>query len=175
MLVYDDVVIGHEIEFHFLKRGLENMEKCIYVTHGQVKHIEKEMRQHGMDVDNFKKQHLLRVCQIPNPLEGSVEILDNVNAILKSILPNPELPFRIVGRLIPDVGIEEAMSIQAYLERIFHNGIFERLNGSVLCTYDISQIRANDGWKHWLHDLQMNHHTYILSLNGKNTVSINQN
>ena len=51
---------------------------------------------------------------------------------LQKILPNHEIPFRIVGRAMPDVGMEVAMSIQAKWEKILHNGIFDKLNGSAL-------------------------------------------
>jgi hypothetical protein len=93
---------------------------------------------------------------------------------MKKILFASELLFRIVGRLIPDVGIEEAISIQACLEKMFHNSVFENLNGSVLCTCDISQIRAaNNEWQKWLHDLQESRHACIVDLNGQSSVIIN--
>lgn len=173
MLVYDDVKIGRMMEFHFIQKGLEKNEISIYLTHDPVKLIEKEMMEYGIDVNYFKKKSLLRVFQIKNPAEDSVGVLDSAEAILGEVLPNPQLPFRIVGRLVPDVGIETAISIQAYVEKIFHNSIFEKLNGSVLCTYDFSQIRANNEWMKWLHTLQENHHACIICQNGQSTITIN--
>jgi hypothetical protein len=175
LLVYDDVKEGQAVEFHFIKKGLENRESCVYLTHGPTKYVETEMRRYGIALDHFEQTNLLRIHQIPSPIDDSASILDGVNKILKMVLPNPSLPFRIVGRLVEDVGLEEAISIQACVEKNFHTGVFETVNGSVLCTYDISQIKANNEWKKWLALLQMYHHVYIASLEGKISVTMNQN
>lgn len=175
LLVYDDIKKGYEIEFHFIKRGLEDKEICIYLTHGEVGNIRSEMVKHGIDVKHFERNNLLYIYQIQNPLEDSTSILDGVSKIMGKILPNHRSTFRIVGRLIPDVGIEEAITIQVQIEKIFHTSMFEKFNGSVLCTYDLSQIQANNRWRYWLDSLQSYHHATILNLNEKNSVMINQN
>lgn len=174
MLAYDDVSGGHKIEFDFLKSGLEKNELSIYVTHGPVKIIEKDMISFGIDVDYFKKKRILDIVDIENPAEETLGFIDSMQLYLQKMLPNPETPFRIVGRAIPDVGMEVAMAIQARWEKILHNGIFDKLNGSVLCTYDLSQIMANNQWMKWLRELQENHHMCIIHKNGKTDVAINK-
>ena len=167
MLVYDDILVGHKIEFDFIKNGLEKNEISIYLTHGEIKLVEQEMHSFGIDVKYFKNKGILKVVHIKNPAEESLDFLDNVQLYLEEILQNPERKFRIVGRLMPDVGIETAMAIQAKYEKIFHNNIFHKLNGSVLCTYELSQIQANDQWIKWLRELKDNHHVCIIHRNGK--------
>lgn len=170
LLVSDDPKVRKTIEFYFIKKGLENTEQCIYLTHGEIEHIENDMINFGINVIQFKKKNLLHVYKIQNPIENSVSILDGTNNMLKQVLKNPQIPFRIVGRIIDDVGMEEAISIQLYLEKRFHD-TFETLNGSVMCTYDFFQIQENDRWHYWYDSLAKHHHVLISSRNGKNTVT----
>ena len=174
MLVSDDEKISRKIEFRFLENGLKNREYCIYLTHDNPKYVECEMIKYGINVKHFKEQSLLHVHRISNPIEGSQSILDSMSNMVSQITLNSLVPFRIVGRLVPNVGIEEAIAIQLYLEKTFH-GIFDTLDGLVLCTYDFSQIHANDRWKYWLNSLQKHHHVLISHLNGLDMVQLNQN
>jgi MEDS: MEthanogen/methylotroph, DcmR Sensory domain len=170
LLVSDDPKRRKTIEFYFIKKGLEKAERCIYLTHGEIEHIENDMVNFGINVIQFKKKNLLHVYKIPNPIENSVSILDGANNMLKQVLKNPQAPFRIVGRIIDDIGMEEAISIQLYLEKRFHD-TFETLNGSVMCTYDFFQIQENNRWHYWLDSLAKYHHVLVSSRNGKNTVT----
>ena len=167
MVCYDDISIGRKIEFDFIKNGLEKNEISIYLTHGDVKLVEKEMLSFGIDVKYFKNKGILKIVNAKNPTEDSMNFLDSIQLYLKEILPNSEKSFRIVGRATPDVGIETAMAIQTRWEKILHNSIFDKLNGSVLCTYDLSQIQANDQWMKWLSELKEHHHVSVIHKNGK--------
>ena len=173
MVAYDDVSMGRKIEFEFIKNGLDKNELSIYLTHGDVKQIEKEMLSFGIDVIHYKKKGLLKITNIESPVENSLDFMDSIQTSLQKLLTNPEIPFRIVGRAMPDVGTEFAMAIQAKLEKILHNSIFDKLNGSILCTYDLSQICANNEWMRWLKELQENHHAYVICKNGKSNLTIN--
>lgn len=174
MVAYDDVAMGHKIEFQFIKEGLDKNELSIYCTHDDVKTIEKEMLSFGIDVHYYKKKKMLNIINLGNPAEGSLDFMDSVQTTLQNILPNPRISFRIVGRAIPDVGTETAMAVQARWETILHNVIFDKLNGSILCTYDLFQIKANNEWVKWLTMLQKNHHAYIICKNGKSNLTVNQ-
>lgn len=173
MVVYDDVIMGRKIEFEFIKNGLDKSELSVYLTHGDVKQIEQEMLTFGIDVIHYKKKDLLKIVNVGNPIESSLDFIDYVQTSVQKLLTNPEMSFRIVGRAMPDVGTEFAMAIQAKFEKIFHNGVFDKLNGSILCTYDMSQIQANNEWMRWLKELQENHHAYMICKNGKSNLTIN--
>ena len=174
MLVSDDKKISREIEFRFLENGLKNKEHCIYITHDGPTRIESEMVKYGIDVKYFKKQNLLHIQQISNPIENAQSILDGMSYLVSQITLNSFTPFRMVGRLVPNVSFEEAIAIQLYLEKTFH-GMFDALDGSVLCTYDVSHIRANNRWKYWLNSLQKCHHALISIMDGHNVVTITEN
>ncbi len=171
MLVYDDIKKAREVEFHFIRRGLEKGERGIYLTHDDPKLIEHEMEIYGINLRHYKKSGMLRVCQLPNPMEHSEGILKGIEGILHQITMDSKTPFRIVGRVIPDVGFEEGMSVEHYLEKTFH-AIFDDFNGSLMCTYDFSQIQSNNEWRTWLAKLEMCHHASILNIYEKSQIKI---
>ena len=173
VLIYDDDSVGRKIEFDFIKKGLEKNEISIYITHGQVKSIENQMTSFEIDVDYFKKKGTLKIIHIGNPAEDTLGFIDSVGLYLEKVLPDPQTPFRIVGRAMPDVGMQLSMAIQARWEKILHKDIFDKLNGSILCTYDLSQIQANNEWIKWIRELEENHHAYIIHENGKTTLTVN--
>lgn len=173
MVAYDDVAMGRKIEFEFIKEGLDKNELSIYLTHGDVKPVEKELMSFGIDTGYYKKKELLKILSIGNLTENSADFLDSVQTLMQKILPNQEISFRIVGRLIPSVDTETAMAIQVRFERIFHNSMFDKLNGSILCTYQLSEIKANNQWMKWLKELQENHHAYLIYENGKSNLTVN--
>jgi hypothetical protein len=172
MLVCDDKNRCREVECHFIKRGIENKERCIYLTHGNPKLIEQDMKRYGIDVRRERKNGLLHVCQIPDLVVHSESILRSMQNIMEQLPIDPEIPFRIVGRMIPNVGFEEAMSVELHLEKTF-NSLFDDLNGSFMCTYDLSQIQSNNNWRDWLAKLESCHHASLLNICDKDQVKIN--
>ena len=56
MLVCDDVKKAREVEFHFIRRGLEKGERGIYLTHDDPKLIEHEMERYGINLRHYKKR-----------------------------------------------------------------------------------------------------------------------
>ena len=172
MLVYDDIQKGREIELHFIKQGLEKNERCIYLTHGDPKLIESDMERYGINVQYYKKNKMLYVNKIPNPLEYSGDVMTGVENLIKQLPIDSKIPFRIVGRLIPDIGFEESISVQHYVEKIFHAS-FDNFGGSVMCTYDFSEIQSNNMWRDWLAKLELCHHTTLLNICGNSQIEIN--
>jgi len=173
MVVYDDVAFGQKIEFEFIKEGLDKNELSIYLTHGDTKPVEKDMLSFGIDLSHYKKKGLFKILNIGNPAEDTVDFLDSIQTLMQKMLPNPETPFRIVGRLLPYVDTETAIAIQVRFEKIFHNSMFDKLKGSILCTYQLSEIKANNQWVKWLEELKENHHAYLIHENGKSNLIVN--
>jgi hypothetical protein len=172
ILVYDDIKKGREVEFHFIKRGLENKERCIYLTHDDPKLIEYQMRKFGIDIEYYKKKSLLQVSSMPYDIANPENILASMQNILKTLLADKKTPFRIVGRAIQDVGFETAMSVELYLEKTLYN-MFDDLNGSILCTYDLAQIKSNNQWMDWLDKLESYHHASLITTYDQNLVKVN--
>lgn len=172
MLVYDNIKKGREIECHFLKRGLEIGERCIYLTHDDPKLIESDMEIYGINVKHYKKNKTLHVYKIPPLMEDSESILVSMQNLMKHLPIDPKTPFRIVGRMIPDVSFEVAMAVEYHIEKTLQT-LFDELNGSILCTYDFSQIQSNNQWRDWLANLESCHHAILLNICEKSQVKIN--
>ena len=130
------------------------------------------MEKHGINVKHYMKNKMLYVYQIPNPLEYPGGILKGIENIIQQLPIDPKIPFRIVGRMIPNIGFEEAMSVQHHVEKTFHES-FDDLNGSVMCTYDFSEIQENNKWRDWLAKLESCHHATLLNICNKSQVKIN--
>lgn len=172
MLVYDDIQKGREVEFHFIRRGLEKNERGIYLTHGDPKLIESDMERYGINVKYYKKNKMLYVYKIPSPLEYLGDILTGVENMIKQFQIDLKTPFRIVGRLIPDIGFEESMSVQHHIEKTFHAS-FDNFGGSVMCTYEFSEIQSNNMWRDWLAKLELCHHATLFNICENSQVMIN--
>lgn len=172
MLVYDDIKKAREIMYYFIKRGLEKDERCFYPTSDDPKLIESDMERYGINVKYYKKNKMLHVYPIPN-IGNSESILNDLENMLHQITKDSTSPFRVVGRMIPNVGFEEAMAVQYTIEKIFHESLFDNLSGSCMCVYDFSQIQENNKWRDWLAKLETCHNASLLNICDKSLVKIN--
>ncbi len=164
VLVYDDQSFGKMIQFHFINNGLTKGENCIYLTHGDPKIIKKEMDENGIDVKEFVQKNLLHIQQISSPEKDPKGILIGYENIIKQATADKKPPYRIVGRIMPNIGVEVAMSVQIAIERMTHS-IFENLNSTVLCEYDFNEIPTRDH-KMLISRLCTYHHAAIVSTRG---------
>ena len=161
VLVYDDQSFGKMIQYRFINNGLMKGENCIYLTHGDPNIIKNEMDESGVDVNNFVQKDLLHILQISSPEKDPKGILVGVENIIKQATAYKKPPYRMVGRMMPNIRTAEAMSVQIAIERMAH-ATFENLNSTVLCTYDLNEFPAND-YKMWLGRLCSYQHAAIVS------------
>jgi len=161
VLVYDDQSFGKMIQFRFINNGLMKGENCIYFTHEDPKIIKNEMDESGIDVKEFVQKNLLHIHQISSPEKDPAGIMIGYENIVKQATVDKKPPYRIVGRIMPNIGIEEVMSVQIAIERMAHT-TFEKLNSTVLCEYDFNEIPPKDH-KMWLGRLCTYHHAAIVS------------
>lgn len=169
VLVYEDQSFGNMIQFRFINNGLIKGENCIYLTHGDPKIIKNEMAESGINVKEFVQKNLLHIHQISSPEKDPRGILIGCENIVKQVTAGKKPPYRMVGRIMPNIGIEETMSVQIAIERMAH-ATFEKLNSTVLCTYDFNEIPAND-YKIWLSRLFSHHHAAIVSTHNGMTMA----
>lgn len=158
LLLYEDPAYARLIEFRFIKNGLADNETCVYVTHEDSGSIVLKFLNYGIPLHYFQSGKL-RVIQMHKICSNGKDMLEkskkDIESILESLLP----PYRIVGRIIPDVSTIDGITIQMELERQTHS-CFEDFRGSVMCTYDISKIEKTKR-KAWLAELRQTHHTVI--------------
>ncbi len=159
LLLYDDQDYAKQIEFEFLKKGLEKEQHCIYATEEDPGYIMLKMINYGIPIDYFKRKNLIRVFQMPSPFGGDCGGLEGCKNNIATILAESKPPFRIVARAVPDVSTHEGMSTELELEQDFHS-TFDDFGGSIICPYDITKIEPSSR-KKWIAGLLRNHHNLL--------------
>lgn len=158
LLLYEDTAYAQMIEFRFIKNGLAIGENCVYVTHEDSGSIVLKFLNYGIPLHCFQTGKL-KVIQLHEQCGNEMQISDkckkDIEMILASLLP----PYRIVGRIVPNISTVEGMTVQMNLESKTHS-CFEDFRGSIMCTYDISKIEKTKR-KAWIKDLHQTHHTVI--------------
>jgi hypothetical protein len=163
VLYYGNPKFGKNIQFRFIIDGLRKGENCIYIIHenDDAKSIEKEMMENGIDVKKYIKCRLLTIFTIPDllkhpsgVLKGSEEIIDT---LFSKLIPN--VPFRLVVRLIDKLNTKDQIQANLALEQYYHSK-FENFNGSILCHYDIRHSPTDTDGK-WVEQILENHHAAI--------------
>ena len=64
VLFYEETEYARIILFEFLKSGLLNKERCVYISGKDVKAVEREMSDAGINAEEFMKNELLFVHQV---------------------------------------------------------------------------------------------------------------
>jgi hypothetical protein len=158
LLLYEDSAYARLIEFRFIKNGLADGETCIYVTHEDSGAVVLKFLNYGIPLHCFQNGKL-RVIQMHEICKNGEDILKKSKKEIESILESMIPPYRIVGRIIPNVSTVDGIAVQMELEKQTHR-CFEDLRGSIMCTYEVSKIEKTRK-KAWLEQLRQTHHAVI--------------
>ena len=161
IIMFDDnPEYSKKIQFHFLKRGLEKGERGIYAMPEDEDKIENEMKEHGIDVDEYKNKNLLDIfCTTHISQYSQGDPFDN---LLRRILPTGHTKScRIVGMLDFDTKTKKGMETFLHSEKKSHSG-FDSFKGSWLCTYFTPDIESENRLK-WVKELIKNHNSVIFT------------
>ncbi len=161
VLLYDDEDYAHQIEFEFLKKGLMTGDSCIYATEMDPGLVMLKMINRGIPVRQFLKKNL-HVYQIPRLTDETETMIKYARKLLKKILSSASPPYRIVARIIADIGTPEGILAEMKIEREFHSD-FSTFDGCVVCPYDISKLQLHRESK-WIKYLFETHHATIYAL-----------
>ena len=158
LLLYEDPEYARLIEFRFIKNGLANGESCLYVTSEDSASIVVKFLSYGIPLYYFQSGKL-KVIQVREACGGKDEMLQNCKKDISVILDRLIAPYRIVGRIVPNISTTDGMSVQMEIEKQTHRK-FDDLGGSIMCTFDISKIEKSRK-KAWLEELRSSHHIVI--------------
>ena len=158
LLLYEDQEYARIIEFRFIKNGLDSQENCIYITDEDSGQVVIKFLSYGIPLHYFQSGKL-RVIQIHNTFTNMNEIANGCEKDIKMILEYLIPPFRIVGRIVPNVTTINGISVELEFEKKTHD-CFDESRGSIMCTYDLSKIEKTRRRK-WMEDLRQNHHATI--------------
>lgn len=157
-LFYDEAEYAQMISFRFIKNGLAQGEQCVYATDEDSGSIVLKMLEYGIPIKYFQMGRL-KVYQIQDLCGGREELMHNCKRDLGMLLSTLRSPFRVVSRIVKDVGTMTGISVEMEFEKLVHSN-FGEFGGSLICPYDLSRIepsRKNE----WLEELRRNHHAII--------------
>lgn len=158
LLLYEDPNYARLIEFRFIKNGLAMGENCLYVTSEDPVSLVVKFLSYGIPL-HYLESGKLRIIQMREKCGGQEELMQHCKKEISYMLESLIAPYRIVGRIVPDVSTMPGMSVQMEMEKITHSG-FDDLRGSVMCIFDISKIESSKR-KKWLEQLRATHHVVI--------------
>lgn len=175
MLAYRNPEYAKALQFRFLLNGLRKGETGIILTHSKPRAMENDMQNAGIPVLEYKKSKKLVVYDTPDPVLHPGSILDGFNDVIENVLQGLTPPFRITGRIIRNISIEEGIAITQRIEELFHKSMFKNFDGSVLCMYELDKVQSNDRWLQWLSRLMDCHDaTIIQSHDGVEEITLNK-
>lgn len=160
VLFYDEIGWAKNIEFEFIKNGLEKGEHCIYALSESSDLVEKQMSDFGIDVKKFKDGNLLHVYQIPNSYDyskGLTPILD----VYDMILSNTVSPLRVVSTFVTETDIAKAIELELISEKKFQSDL-HNFDGIWVCPYDVNKLE-NTKRMSWIDQLIRTHDLTIFS------------
>ncbi|TLX94152.1 MAG: hypothetical protein E6K91_07220 [Thaumarchaeota archaeon] len=156
---FNDPEYARVLEFQFLKNGLKKGEQCMYATDDDPFVIISKMSHYGINVETYLKNNMLHVYQIPDPKNDPAGIVASCKNTAKKILSNLTPPFRVVGRIVPDVSTVEGIAAQLEIEQSTQEN-FDSFEGMIMCRYDLSKIEPK-GRKKWIQSLYEKHDIII--------------
>jgi|SRR5579885_171247 hypothetical protein len=157
-LIYDDPDFAKLLKFRFIKNGLQNGENCIYVTDEDSGKVVVDMITYGIPIRYFQTNKII-VYHQNGAGKTRQEIQENTDKNMEIVRSSLVPPFRIVGRLVPNIGNVDGITVQMDLEKKTHQH-YHDFGGIVMCSYDMSKIEKTKR-KKWIEELYRNHHHVI--------------
>ena len=159
LLLYEDFRKGLEIQFEYLKKGLEQNECCVFAMPYEI-NIKQKMIDSGIDVEKYQKENLLFIIPV-NYRNQKLTPEKMFKSFLNKILSKTKNKIRICAVLDFDLSTTEGMQVCITAETLAHSS-FESFNGSWVCSYDISKIKEEERIS-WIKKLINNHHSVIIA------------
>jgi hypothetical protein len=161
VLFYEETEYARIILFEFLKNGLLNKERCVYISEENVEAVRREMSDAGINTEEFMQNELLYLHQVPN-LAGYSNITQTALENLAQVALHPWTkdgrPDRLVLRCIFTINTQEQIRSNLEWERQFRAKDLKHLRGTMICTYPVSNIiptisDSEGDYGKWMSDL----------------------
>jgi hypothetical protein len=159
VLFYEEPEYARMILFEFIKTGLSQRERCIYVSDEDKEAVQREMSDAGIIVDQFTKNDLLSIHQIPNLAAPQIPqiMLERLAQITVHPWTKEDKPERVVLRCIFKTDTEEQIISNLKWERDYRYRELKGLQGTMICTYSVNNIiptiSESGGYGKWMNEL----------------------
>ena len=158
VLFYEEKEYARLILFEFLKNGLLNKERCVYISEENVEAAGREMSDAGINTEEFIKHGLLFVHQVPNLAEYSNNTaLEKLSQFALHPWTKDGRPDRLVLSIFK-TDTQEQIRSNLEWERQFRAKDLKLLQGTMICTYPVSNIiptisDSEGDYGRWMSDL----------------------
>ncbi|MFQ5440969.1 MAG: MEDS domain-containing protein [Nitrosopumilaceae archaeon] len=173
ILIYDNENYAKLVKYYFIQIGLEKGENSIILTHGDVNSIENEAKSFGIEVGKFKRKKLFHIHKIKNLTDNKKDIIQEYKNLIQQVTNGLNSPFRITGRIIPDVSTHLGIDAELKIECNIHSE-FDNCDCSFLCTYAVNDVEIKKR-SVWLSKLFESHHHLFYATDHENSVSFDPN
>jgi len=133
LLFHEEQQKAEEIEFNFIKTGLEKKQTCFYTTNDPEK-LKDRMEKFGIEINNNIKNGLLNIVQIPKEFEeyekmimGKVESLPQDGKI------------RVVSTHYFDFNKERKTESMEEIEQCVDDR-FHKIPGNFICSFHVPSV-----------------------------------
>jgi hypothetical protein len=159
VLFYEEPEYARMILFEFIKSGLSQRERCIYVSEEDKEIVQMEMSDAGINVGQFTKNDLLSIHQIANLAAPQIPqvTLERLTQITVHPWTKEDQPDRVVLRCIFKTDTEEQIRSNLKWERDYRYRDLKGLQGTMICTYAVNNIIPTisdpGGYGKWMNEL----------------------
>jgi predicted transcriptional regulator len=159
VLLYDDKKYAELVTSHYISKGLERGESCVYLTFEDPKGIERRLSKSGIDVESFKQRNLLRVYTIKQSDINQGNPYENLKKVIRESTKGLKPPYRFYRNFVPIETSVKGMKLELLYEQSLHEN-FKSLDLSLMCRHDLSEIQKS-ARTDFVETLLKNHHQVI--------------
>ena len=142
VLLYDDKKYAELVTSHYISKGLERGESCVYLTFEDPRRIEGRLSRSGIDVESSKQRNLLRIYMLKRSDVNEGNPYDNLTKVIRESTIGLRPPYRFYRNFVPIEKSVKGMKLELLYEQLLHEN-FESLDLSLMCRHDLSEIEKS--------------------------------
>ena len=133
LLFHEEQQKAEEIEFNFIKTGLDKKQTCFYTTNDPEK-LKDRMEKFGIEINNNIKNGLLNIVQIPKKFE---EYEKMIMGKVESLPQNGKI--RVVSTHYFDFNKERKTESMEEIEQCVDDR-FHKIPGNFICSFHVPSV-----------------------------------
>ena len=133
LLFHEEQQKAEEIEFNFIKTGLDKKQTCFYTTNDPEK-LKDRMEKFGIEINNNIKNGLLNIVQIPKEFE---EYEKMIMGKVESLPQNGKI--RVVSTHYFDFNKERKTESMEEIEQCVDDR-FHKIPGNFICSFHVPSV-----------------------------------
>lgn len=158
LLFHEEQENAEEVEFDFIKSGLEKNQRCFYTTK-EPEQVIARMKQFGIKTDENIKDKKLNIIQIPETFEEYAKVIEEK----VTSLPKKEA-IRVISTHYLDFDSDKKTQEMEEIEQWVDDN-FDKIPGNFVCSFHIPSVETGLA-KNFMKNL-LDSHTSVLIIKDK--------